>query len=559
MTAARHGTAFGVVRALRAGGVERVFFVTGGDQPLWIALKEEGMELSLARSEASAVAMADGYSRTTGRPSLVYGQWGPGASNVAAALADAYWSRSPVVALTTSVATTGEGRFAYQELDQLPLFASVTKWNRRVPSLARAAEFASIAVQASLSGCPGPVHLDIPKDWLASEEVPAAGPPRSPASRPAPSTEAVDALVAALHAAGRPVLLAGAGVLFAAASEPLIQVAEAWGLPVVTSMGGKGAIGESHANAVGVTGRYSRKVANDVVAQADLVVAVGTDLGGMVTDDFRLPPSDAAVVQVDVDASNLGVSHAGTVPIMSDAAELLSRLASAAPADAASGERADWLASVRSEVSTWREELRRAEAEAGDGVVGHEAVLARLRKVAHPADLLVADTGFTGAWAGALWMVPEPGRYFLRAAGTLGWAFPAALGAQAGLPERRAICLIGDGGMGYNLGDLETARRLELPVVTVVLNNDALAYEYLVQKVLYDTVVPEVNDFAEIDYAAIARAAGVDGYGAASVDELDYALERAFERRRPALIDVRVSSERPAPTTTFESKLDRVL
>jgi acetolactate synthase-1/2/3 large subunit len=553
----RHGTAFGVVRALHDAGVERVFFVTGGDQPFWIALKEEGMGLALARSEAAAVAMADGYSRATGRPSVVYGQWGPGAANVAAALADAYWAHSPVVALTSSVPASQEGRFAYQELDQVPLFASVTKWNRRVPDPARAAEMASLAVQAAVSGCPGPVHLDIPKDWLAAE-LDSGSPIKSArASVPAPNRDAMTTLTGLLGKAERPLILAGNGVLLSGAAEMLTAAAERWQLPVASSMGGKGSISEEHPLAIGVVGRYSRKSANEIVRQADLVVAVGTDLGGMVTDGYKLPSPDATVVQVDIDPSRLGVGRSGVVPIVADAGELFARLSDES-SDAAAP-RSDWVASTQAATAAWKADFERIARESPEGFVGHEAAIRILREIAHDEDVLVADTGFIGAWGGALWSVPVPGRYFIRAAGTLGWSFPAALGAQLAMPVRRAICLSGDGGIGYNLGELETALRLDIPVVAVVLNNNALAYEYLVQKHLYDTIVPEVNDFAEVDYAAVARAVGVKGHRAESEDELRDALTDAFAERKPALVEVRVSAERFAPTTSFDGAVERDL
>jgi acetolactate synthase-1/2/3 large subunit len=554
----RYGTALGVVRALRHEGVDTVFFVTGGDQPFWIALKEMGMRLVLARSEAAAVAMADGYSRASGRPSVVYGQWGPGAANVAAALADAYWSRSPVVALTSSVPAATEQRFEYQELDQVALFPAVTKWNRRVPAPDRCAELAGAAVRAAVSGCPGPVHLDIPKDWLASDgDGDAAGllVDSPPATRPAPTAAAVEQVVRLLGEAERPLIIAGGGVLHAGASELLTRTAERWGVPVATSMGGKGAIAETHPCAVGVTGRYSRKVANEVAGEADLVLAIGTDLGGMVTNGYRLPSPAATVVQVDIETDRLAVTRRDVIPVVADAGEFLARLAAAEPPTRGGG----WLETVQARTAGWKREFERIAAEPEADHVRQETAISVLREHAHPEDVLVADTGFIGAWGGALWEVARGGRYFLRAAGTLGWAFAAAAGAQLALPERRAICLIGDGGIGYNLGDLETVRRLEIPVVTVVLNNNSLAYEYLVQKHLYDTEVPEVNDFADIDYGAVARAIGIKGHCVRTPDELSAALADSLATRVPALIDVRVSRERAAPTTSFEARLERSL
>ncbi|WP_211833017.1 MULTISPECIES: thiamine pyrophosphate-binding protein [Streptomyces violaceusniger group] len=564
-----------VARALQDSGVDRVFLITGGDLWLWRALRDHGIEMCLARSEAASVVMADAYARVTGRPAVVYGQWGPGAANVAAALADARWAHSPLVALTSTVSTRVEYKYEYQELDQPPMFQSVTKWQARVTRADRAGELVAQALRIAGAGAPGPVHIDIPCDILAAEAVEAAeaapshanananadalyAPIRRPAPS-APSAAAVADIADRLARSLRPVLLAGNGVLMADAAEDLTRLAETVGVPVLTTLGGKGSIAENHPLSVGVAGRYASKVANGIAREADFVLAIGTDLGGLATDTYTLPSSDADVVQVDVVAEHIGRTRTVDAGVVADAGELCRALAVALPSEPGNRAHHTWRESVRSRCATWQEAFRAVAHRPAAGHVRPEAVVAILRELADDRDLLVADTGFMGAWGGALFPVHAPGRTFLRAAGTLGWAFPAVLGAQlAAGAERRAFALVGDGGFGYHVGDLETALRLDIPAVTIVLNNASLAYEHVGFKhALGEEPVSEVCDFLDVDHAKVAAAYGVFAARVDSADAFRGALEKAIAAARPALIDVVVSKERVAPVTTFDTRLVR--
>ncbi|MEU8875796.1 thiamine pyrophosphate-binding protein [Streptomyces javensis] len=564
-----------VARALKDSGVDRVFLITGGDLWLWRALRDHGIEMCLARSEAASVVMADAYARVTGRPAVVYGQWGPGAANVAAALADARWAHSPLVALTSTVSTRVEYKCEYQELDQPPMFQSVTKWQARVTRADRAGELVAQALRVAGAGAPGPVHLDIPCDTLAAEAAPSPvnadatdaphlnadathAPIRKP-TPPAPSAAAVADIADRFARSPRPVLLAGNGVLTADAAEDLTRLAETAGFPVLTTLGGKGSIAENHPLSVGVAGRYASKVANEIAREADFVLAIGTDLGGLATDTYTLPSADADVVQVDVVAEHIGRTRTVGAGVVADAGELCRALAVALPSESGNRAHHAWSESVRSRCAAWRQTFHAVAHRPAAGHVRPEAVVAILRELADDRDLLVADTGFMGAWGGALFPVHAPGRTFLRAAGTLGWAFPAVLGAQlAAGAERRAFALVGDGGFGYHVGDLETALRLDIPAVTIVLNNASLAYEHVGFKhALGGDPVPEVCDFIDVDHAEVAAAYGVFAARVDSADAFRSALEEAIATARPALIDVVVSKERVAPVTTFDTRLVR--
>lgn len=552
-----------VARTLRSHGVDRLFLMTGGDLALWAALRDEGIEMCLARSEAGSVAMADAYARVTGKVAVVYGQWGPGAAHVAGALADAWWARSPVLALTSTVPTGTEFRNEYQELDQPPMFASVTKWQARINRGDRAAELVAQALTTATSGVPRPVHLDLPSDLVKHD----AGPwttlaPRPTVSRPAPTLMAVSSVLELLRQSERPAILAGNGVVIADAASELIRFAETIQVPVATTMGGKGSIPENHPLALGVAGRYSRKVANEVLADADLLIAFGTDLGGLASDSYAIPAPATTLVQVDLDEEQIGRTSTVHQGIVADAKTTLAMLTDLADAaePGSLGNQSDWLDQVTQRRNGWQTDFNRIASTHADGHVRPEAVAKILRDVLQPADIVVADTGFMGAWGGALFEIASPGRTFLRAAGTLGWAFPAVLGAQLAAPGRRAVALVGDGGFGYNIGDIETAVRLDIPAIVVVLNNACLAYEHVGYMNNYaGDVVTSVCDFLDIDHAKVAEAFGCRGARVTSAEQFEAALRGAVAHDGPTVIDVVVSKDRYAPVTTFEGLMERDL
>jgi acetolactate synthase-1/2/3 large subunit len=554
-----------VARTLKAYDTEYFFFVTGGDQALWIALEDAGIRMVACRSEKGAAYMADGYARVSGKPGFVYGQYGPGVSNVAAGLADPYWSMSPVISLTTSMRTTSRDRYDYQELDQLPLHAPLTRWNRAVGRPDRAPEMVRAAIRAATGSPPGPAHLEIPADMLRAEidgvrvyREPAFG--QVPSLRTAPPPEAAARLADALLQAERPVLIAGNGVLLSQAWDEVEALAEALSLPVATSMGGKGAIREDHDLAVGVIGRYSRKSANDLVRRADLALVVGCRLGGMATDSYTVPDPRAHILHVDVDTQVLGATYREEVSVQADAKlALASVLEEVRRRDAVRDERTPWARHVAETTQAWRNEaLRACERPAGQPI--HPGwVMDRLRSALAPTDILVADTGYMGAWTGALFPVTAPGRHYIRAAGSLGWALPASLGAALAAPGRRVVCVTGDGGVGYHVAELETAARYGITVLIVVLNNRSLAFEYHDQKYLFERVLPAVNDFTDVDYGRVAADFGGRGQRVGEAAELDEAIRGGLAGEGPALLDVLVDKEVHAPVTVFEHVLQRAV
>jgi acetolactate synthase-1/2/3 large subunit len=555
-------TAAAIAMEMQALGVEHFFLMTGRDNRLWIALEAAGIRQVLARSEAAAVYMADGYARLRGTPTFVYGPYGPGAANVAGALAEPFWAGSPVVALVSAMRRGERYRREYQELEQPALFASVTKWSVEASVNTHVPRFVREAARHAIIGAPGPVYLGIPND-IFEEELPGYTGPAPldqqfavPFNRPAPSPADAETVVRMLSEASRPIILAGGGIHQSGAHDALRQVAERLHIPVATSNSGKGSIAETHELALGSCGRYSRNYANAALKDADVILAVGTALGGMVTDSYKLVTPGSRIIHVSIDPDVIGMNFSTELGIVADARTFLEAVVDASerlevlPSPAI----VEHAAHLAAERASWHERRLGLAAQTGNdgGPMRPEAIMASLDRELASDAVLVADTGYSSAWAGALSEIKEAGRHFMRADGSLGWSFPAALGAQLAEPDRQVVCITGDGGFGYHIGDIETAIRHQLPVIVIILNNQTLAFEEHVQGMLYGKVVPEVNEFVDIDYGAIARAFGANGFRVTNAAEFDEALAAGLTRSGPTIIDAVIDREAIAPVTRYD-------
>jgi acetolactate synthase-1/2/3 large subunit len=539
-----------VAKTLAAYGTEKFFCLCGGDHDLWYALEDEGIEIINCRTENAAVYLADGYARMTGKPGFVYGQRGPGVANLAGSLADPLWARSPVISLTSSIHLSSRDRFEYQDVDGLPLHVGVTKWNKTLSSPDRAAAMVRAAIRAALSPAPGPVHLEIPSDMFhleagddiyREEDVDTVN-----SFRPVPDLGKLSTILDGLLAAQRPLIVAGKGVIISQAWGELTRLAEALSIPVATSLGGKGSIDEYSDLAMGVIGRNSRKIGNDSVRECDTVLAIGTRLGGLATHKWALPFQDKRLFHIDVDAEIIGRNYKTEVSVVADAKMALAAANDMVAQRKLARGQTEWAKHMAQRLVTWREHASQLSAvQKVEGI--HQAdVIAAVRRVLGPNDVIGADTGAHGGWVGALYPVTA-GKTMIRANGSLGWVFPGALGAALGAPDRRVVAITGDGGMLYHISEFETALRCNIPVVVVVMNNACLASEYQTQK-RHQRTVKSVLDFRDVDFAAVARSFGAFGVRVTEAKDIEQAIRDALADGGPALVDVVVSREAQSPS-----------
>ena len=505
--------------------------------------------------EKSAAYMADGYARATGKPGICMAQV-IGALNLAAGLRDAWLAHAPVIAFTGGREPATKFRKVYQEVDDVPAFESVTKFNATVDDVKRFPDMVRQAFRVAVSGTPGPVHLQFrgnegQVDIEEAEMEPLVEPlfARVPPFRPEPDLEQMRTALRLLQKADRPVIVAGGGVRASGAGAELVAFAEALGIPVATSLNGKDSIPGTHPLSVGVVGSYSRESANRVVAQADLVCFIGTETGGMTTHFWAVPKIGIPAVQIDIDAEALGRNYPLQAAVLGDAKATLARMCSEADASTAQRRKA-WLEQVKSICAEWRGKY--ASALASDALpIRPERICGDLSKHVPDDGIVVVDTGHAGMWMGGMYDLRSASQSYMRSAGHLGWAFPAGLGAKCGTPERPVVVFTGDAGFWYHIGEIETAVRWNINSVTVVNNNGGGNQSKRGFDRAYGGTqteqARELWTYTNVNFARIAEDMGAVGIRVETPSEFAPALARALAADRPVIIDVVTDIDALAP------------
>jgi acetolactate synthase-1/2/3 large subunit len=534
-----------LARLLQAYGVTHVFFMDAVLRRALAEMEDTGITRILGHSEKGVGYMADGYARIAGKPGICMAQ-SVGAANLAASLQDAWLGQSPVIALTGRHVAPMQYRNAYQEIDHDPLFAAVTKFHARMETIEQMPHLVRQAFREATTGTPRPVHLDVagltgdaltPLDAPFALDVDAAH-TRYPAFRPAPDPDAVRRATAAIAASQRPVIVADRGVVISGAEDALRRLGEAIQAPIVTTLDAKSAMVEGDALYRGSAGLYGRSCANRVVAEADLVIYAGSNTSDHTTANWKMPRPGTPIVQIDLDPVEIGRNYPNTLGLQCDVRTGLDALAvTAAPC-----RRDAWLARTREFVVAWRAELEPEMA--SDAVpIRPQRLCRELTAVLPDNAILVADTGYSAMWSGNLVDLQHRAQTYLRAAGSLGWSFPASLGAKAAAPDRPVVCFVGDGGFAYHLPELETARRCGLPTITIVNNNHCLAQGVRNLDIAYagraESRKADCYVYRETDFAAIARSYDCLGLTVERPQDFRAAFEQALASGLPAVIDVK--------------------
>lgn len=543
-----------VVRVLGALGVRAVFGVPGG-QTLSITdavLDDPDMRFVTARHEGAAACMADAVGRLSGTPGVCLATTGPGATNMLTGIGGAFRDSSPVVAITCNNRLGEYDRDDAQGADHLAIYQSLVKWAKFVSTPASIRQAVEEAFLRAMAGCPGPVLLDFARDVIEAP-VPAdalAGLPEGPdnpivlpVERPAAAPERIDAVAARLAESHAPALWIGNGVKAAGAGAAALSLAEALDMPVATTFNGIGSVPTTHPLVYGPLSRMGTELSTRVLADSDLLLAVGNSLNGVSTGrwSLELPPE---IIQIDVDPTMIGRNYPErTTGVCGDALSTLTALERAVaqlePSAAASERRAARIRSLAAARSAWWDGSSRDGAVV-EGVVGPDELMRVVRDVAPGDAIAVVDAGNPGVWS-YLWEVRVPDTYIKPTGfGNMGFALPAAVGAHSAKPDAPIVVFVGDGSLGMSLGEVETLAREDVPAVVVVLNDSSYGNIRQEQVVHYGEGRTIGVDFGEVDFTDVARGCGVEGERAASVAELTEALRRGFARRRPYLIDVAI-------------------
>ena len=505
--------------------------------------------------EKSAAYMADGYARASGRPGVCMAQV-IGALNLAAGLRDAHLAHSPVIAFTGGRDPKTKFRRVYQEVDDVPAFEPVTKFNATVDDVSRFPDMVRQAFRVAVSGTPGPVHLQFRGNEGQVDAEEADIEPlveqqfaRVPPFRPEPDSQSVRAALKLLQEAERPVFVAGGGVRASGAKAELIALAEKLGIPVATSLNGKDSIPGAHPLSVGVCGTYSRESANRVVNLADLVCFIGSETGGMTTHFWAVPKIGTAAIQIDIDPEALGRNYPLKAGVLGDAKVTLARMLEHADANTAAKRKA-WVGQAQEICKEWYSKYKPV-LESDAVPIRPERMCAEFTRHVPDDGIVVVDTGHAGMWMGGMYDLRTPAQSYMRSAGHLGWAFPAGLGAKCGAPERPVVVFTGDAGFWYHIGEIETAVRWGINSVTVV-NNNASGNQ---SKRGFDRVyggqqtekARELWTYRMVNFARVAEDIGALGIRVEKAADLGPAIQRALKSGRPAVVDVVTDIEALAP------------
>lgn len=507
--------------------------------------------------------MADGYARISGKVGVVAAQNGPAATLLVPPLAECLKASIPVIALVQDVERDQMDRNAFQDFDQIALFQSCTKWVRRLTVVERVDDYIDAAFTAATSGRAGPVALLLPADLLRSPASAVTSTRTSdlgrwPLDRTRPSDRDLQNAATQIAQARSPVILAGGGVHCAGAAEELAHLQDEAALPVFTTNMGKGAISEFHPLSAGVLGslvgpRSLGFYSCELMADADLVVLVGTRTNQNGTDNWRQIPPGAKVIHIDIDPAEVGRNFE-SARLVGDAKESMEGLRQALQGCDLSVRKAQRKAVEERIASFWHrfEEARRPHYGSSNSPVRPERVMAELQPWLERDITVVADASYSSMWILGQLRAPRIGARFITPRGLagLGWGFPLALGAKVANPARPVVAIVGDGGFAHSWAELETMIRMGLPVTVIVLNNGILGFQRDAETVKFGQYTSACH-FAEVDHAALAKACGCPSIRIDDPAALGPTLKRGIEGNEPLLIEVMTDPQAHPPLSLF--------
>ncbi|HTQ73761.1 MAG TPA: thiamine pyrophosphate-binding protein [Burkholderiales bacterium] len=530
-----------IVDCLKREGVDHVFGIPGTmNLPILDVLRATPeIRFVLTRHEQGAAFMAYGYARSIHKPAVVTATEGPGVTNLVTGIGAAYKGYVPVISISGAQDLFVREKDASQDIDQVTLHRSITKWAYSIPSVGKIQEAVRRAFRIALAEPLGPVHIDVSRDILVQQTEPEAIPPAAyrPASRPACAADELGRAAALVARAERPILLAGGGVLREGALASLQRLAEATGIPVATLQYHPDAFPTSHPLSLGPLGRNGYSSANRAMPQADVVVALGAHIDTFSTTfKYGIIAKEAKLIHHSPVGTDIGVVFPVTLAVAGSTASFIDGLASGLArkkwqwADVAKL-RADWDAERKKLLDPKRTPVL------------PPVVAAAVREALPEDGIVIVDAGNAGKHMRVFMDTFHPDTYmYTDDWGSVGAAFPIAMGAKLARPRQPVVAALGDMGMMCNLGELETAVRERIPVVCVVFNDLGLGNERAFQKELYGGRTFAV-DYGDVDFAALARVFGCHGERVTEPSKVLLAVKRALASGLPAVVDVVIDKD----------------
>jgi len=532
-----------LIKALENEGANVVFGMPGGaNLPIYDELYSSEIRHILVRHEQLGAHMADGFARVSRKPGVCMATSGPGATNLVTGIATAYMDSIPIVAITGQVSTSTIGKDAFQECDIMGVATPVTKYAFQPLDPAQIPEMVKKAFYISASGRPGPVLIDIPKD-IQTGEAEMVFPDKiklrgyNPTVHPDPIK--IEKAVDALLGAERPMILAGGGVAISGAFAELQALAEALMCPVATTFKGKGVFNETHALAIGPIGMHGHLEANRLIQEADVLLAVGTRFSDRSTGKVSEFVPNTTIIHVDIDPSEINKNKKADLGIVADVKTSLQAMLESIVRRAKHNEIQKWqkkFAEVKESCKNeWKVDMTKVSA---------LSVLKKLREILPPEALVTTEVGQCQMWSSLHFDVIEPGTFFSSTGlGTMGFGFPAAIGAKVAAPTRPVLDIAGDGSFNMTEAALATSVLDNIPVIVVIMNNTMLGMVAQWQRLFYQRRYMGVKLYGIPDFVKLAEAYRAQGLRAQSIDEFAKALKLGLRSDVTTVIDVPISPE----------------
>jgi acetolactate synthase I/II/III large subunit len=539
-----------LLRSLKAEGVDTIFGYPGGSViDIFDTLAREfddDFRFILVRHEQAAVHAADGYARATGRPGVCLVTSGPGATNTVTGLATAYMDSIPVIVFTGQVPTPLIGNDAFQEADIVGITRPCTKHNYLVSETANLAITIKEAFYIATTGRPGPVLIDLPKDVI-QEKIKFEYPDKIETPSYKPNVKAhlpsVKRAAELIRQAERPVIYAGGGVITSDASPELFKLATMLNFPVTTTLMGLGCFPATHPLFLGMLGMHGTYRANMAIDDSDLLLAVGARFDDRVTGRVEEFARQAKIIHIDIDPTSIQKNIVVEVPIVCDAKDGLSRLVEELENKGRSARADEKIKEWHSKLTVWRNE-QRLRFDRTSEVIKPQFVIEKLYELTEGKAIIATEVGQNQMWTAQYYLFDKP-RTFLSSGGlgTMGYGFPAAIGAQVAFPDKTVIDIAGDGSIQMNIQELATVVQFKLPVKIAILNNGYLGMVRQWQERFYERVYAHTDITVAPDFVKLAEAYGAVGLRATKSSEVENVIRKSLEIPGPVIIDFVVDRE----------------
>ena len=529
-----------LIEGLKEQGVEIIFgYPCGVVLPIYDELYDADIRHILVRHEQAAIHAADGYARASGRTGVCLATSGPGACNLVTGLATAYMDSIPVVAITGQVPTSLLGNDAFQESDITGITMPVTKHNYLVTDARDLKRIIREAFHIAGTGRKGPVLIDLPKDVSTAMVKDADGPdeqPRLRGYRPKYQGHGrmIQKAVDLLLQSRRPIIYAGGGVISSDASEELVSLAERMCMPVTTTLMGLGCIPTDHPLNLGMLGMHGTEYANYAITESDLLFSIGVRFDDRVTGKIEAFAPQAKIIHIDIDPAEIGKNKQPDVPIVGDAKSVLSDILKKVPESCPHPE---WSETV----AAWKKNhpLKYR----SDGRLYPQHVIKVLADILGDRGVIVSEVGQNQMWTAQWFKFTRPRQWISSGGlGTMGYGFPASMGAQFACPDQPVVVLAGDGSFQMNIQELGTVVQYNIPVKVIILNNQFLGMVRQWQQLFYERRY-SYTELPEVHFERIAKAYGIEAATVTKASDVEEAIKTALDHKGPYVLDVRVERE----------------